>query len=390
MLEKNGMTASNSELAITGLGMVSSLGADVSVACSAAYAGITRTANTDFAVKDASAFDMVQVTGHPVGALTLGFAELGLWVRLGALALRNLLQRHSFAEADLSKTAILINLPSDYYLQCARQRQVQRASRDGQAPPPEGVPYSALVPWYRAEYVRKLLGALELRTAPALQEVIFEDQTGILTTLQRARQLLASGRVNRCLVGGVDSLLEPRWLEACNELRILKTAIHPVGFMPGEGAAFLLLEQAALAHREGRPVLALVGGESAQQGAAHRFSAPPPDGRPLREALRASLRQAGQPCTALYCDLNGDSVRSQDWGMALVHLRPEYSPTRIIVPAESFGETRAAYGYMAACQAIQALARGHQPSDTLLVGAAADNGRRGSFTLTRQPSRRFV
>lgn len=212
------MSASSSMVAITGLGMASSLGADVSVACAAARAGLTRTANTDFVVADREAFAMVPVTGHPVGSLTLGFAELGLWVRLGALALRNLLQRHPLEKAELAKTAILINLPSDYYLRCARQLQVQRAQRAGQAPPPqEPVPYEALVPWYRAQYIPKLLASLDIDTLPAFHELVFEDQTGIVTTLRKAMQLLESGRVTRCLLGALTRCLSPDgWRPATN------------------------------------------------------------------------------------------------------------------------------------------------------------------------------
>lgn len=73
--------------------------------------------------------------------------------------------------------------------------------------------------------------------------------------------------------------------------------------------------------------------------------------------------------------------------MALVHLQPEVSPTSLVIPAESFGETRAAYGYVASCMALHSFGRGQQPSGSLLVWAAADNGGRGSFILTRQPSR---
>jgi 3-oxoacyl-[acyl-carrier-protein] synthase-1 len=249
------------------------------------------------------------------------------------------------------------------------------------------MPYEALVPWYRAQYIPKLLATLDIKTPLAFHEVVFEDQTGIITTLRKAMQLLESGQVTRCLVGGVDSLLEPRWLDACNDLRILKTATHPVGFMPGEAAAFLLLEQEGRARREGRAALGIVEGVNYHQGTAHRFSAPPPDGRPLSEVIRASLRQVRHPCSTFYCDLNGDAVRSHDWGMAMMHLQPEHSRTSLVVPAESFGETRAAYGYMASCMALHTFAREPAPTDPILVWAASDSGARGSFILTRQPSR---
>ncbi len=378
MLEKKAMSTARGTLAITGAGLVSSLGADVELVCAAARAGITQTTDGEFAARDVQAEAMVPVTVHTVGALTQGFAELGRWVRLGSLALRDLLRR--VPAGGMERTAVLINLPSDYLLRAAHQRQGHPVS--GQP-----VPYEAVQPWYRAEYVRRLLRAAGISTSPAVQEVFFEDQAGIVTLLRTATELLRTGRVTRCLVGGVDSLLEPRWLEACNTLRILKTATHPVGLMPGEGAAFLLLEETERARREEHRVLATVEGLNLQHDGAHRFASPPPDGRVLSEVIRASLRQAPEPCLGLYGDLNGDGVRSQDWGMALVKLRQEYTPASLTLPALYFGETRAAHGFIAASMATQAFARGYHASESLLVWAASDNGAKGSFTLTRHTAR---
>lgn len=378
------MTLARGTLAITGVGMVSSLGADVEVACAAARAGLTQTSEGDYIVKDVAAEAMVPVTVHPVGRLTLGFEELGRWVRLGSLAMRNLLRRSAWVGAGLERSAVLVNLPGDFLLRSAHDALTRQAAARKQPPPtPAPVPYAALQPYYRAECVPKLLRAAGVEALPALQEVFFEDETGIVTLLRRAAELLRSGKVSRCLVGGVDSLLEPRWMEAGNVLRILKTATRPVGFMPGEGAAFLCVEDVERARREERPILATVEGLALQQDAANRFASPPPDGRALSEVIRASLQQAPERCAGLYCDLNGDAVRAQEWGLTQVRLGRESVPPSSVVPAESFGETRAAYGFIAASMATQAFARGYHPSDTLLIWAASDSGARGSFTLTR-------
>jgi hypothetical protein len=371
------MSSTSGTLAITGAGLVCSLGARVEVACAAARAGLTQTTEGDFTVRDIEAEQMVPVTVHAVGALTLGFAELGRWVRLGSLALRDLLR--DTPARGLERTAVLVNLPSDYLPRSAQQLEAR--------PESPGVSYEALQPWYRAEYIPRLLRAAGLESRPAVQEVTFGDQAGAVTLLRTAAELLRTGRVTRCIVGGVDSLLEPRWLEASNTLRILKTATRPVGFMPGEGAAFLILEDSRRARHEERHILSTVDGLVLQQDRAHRFATPPPDGRVLSEVIRASLQQAPGPCAGYYGDLNGDTVRSQDWGMALVRLRPDHAPESLMLPALSFGETRAAYGFIAAAMGTQAFARGYAASDTLLVWAASDNGAKGSFTLTRHPPR---
>ncbi|QSQ21990.1 hypothetical protein JY651_43755 [Pyxidicoccus parkwayensis] len=381
------MVQARGTLAITAAGMVSSLGADVEVACAAARAGLTQTSEGEYTVKDVEAEAMVPVTVHPVGRLTLGFAEVGRWVRLGSLALRNLLKRSAWAGSGWERTAVLINLPGDFLPRSAFQALTRQAAAKKEPPPePEPVSYAGLQPYYRAELVPKLLRAAGVAASPAVHEVFFEDETGIVTVLRRAAELLRSGKVSRCLVAGVDSLLEPRWMEAAHVLRVMKSATRPAGFMPGEGAAFLCVEETERVRREERPILATVEGLVLQQDASNRFASPPPDGRVLSEVIRASLQQAPGRCMGFYGDLNGDAVRAQEWGVAQLRLGRESVPDSVIVPAESFGETRAAYGFIAASMATQAFARGYHPSETLLVWAATYSGARGSFTLTRHPS----
>src|SRR5438309_1974195 len=104
-----------SPLTITGMGVASALGGAVT-ACAAARAGMSRPRTLAFEVHDKEAAGLVPVVGYTMGDATLGFAEVGLATRMAALALSDLLSRTPIEPAELRDMAVLINLPSGYYL----------------------------------------------------------------------------------------------------------------------------------------------------------------------------------------------------------------------------------------------------------------------------------
>src|SRR5262249_41657283 len=72
-------------------------------------------------------------------------------------------------------------------------------------------------------------------------ETISCGHAAALVALQAAIEKIASGRAEWCLVGGVDSYLDPEILERLDETAQLHSPSHPWGFIPGEGAGFCVL-----------------------------------------------------------------------------------------------------------------------------------------------------
>lgn len=179
----------------------------------------------------------------------------------------------------------------------------------------------------------------------------------------------------------MDSFVEPQVAWALNSLRLLKTPSNPVGILPGEAAAFVVLEPLSAATRRGARIEALLEAPTLRTEPFHRRSGSPPLGRALARCILDTLElleDRGAHTGLVIGALNGDAYRAQDWGHALVQLRslhglPEW------YPAASFGELGAASGPVGLCMAIRGFARGYCKTDNVLVWTLGDDGSRGSF-----------
>ena len=88
---------------------------------------------------------------------------------------------------------------------------------------------------------REIVTMLQLPFDPAISSIVNTGHDGGLAALDYAARLIRAGSVQLCLVGGVDSYQNIdtlHWLEAQERLKLDE---QPNGFIPGEGAAFVLL-----------------------------------------------------------------------------------------------------------------------------------------------------
>jgi 3-oxoacyl-[acyl-carrier-protein] synthase-1 len=174
-------------------------------------------------------------------------------------------------------------------------------------------------------------------------------------------------------------MVDARWLRVCEELGILKTPVRPVGLTPGEGGGFLLLEKYPVRNRE-RPTFAILQACESGSDAGHRFAERPVDGHALADVVRRCLPSVPHDAGVI-SDLNGDTVRANDFGAALVQLRQGFQPATMVIPAISFGDTRAASAFLGVCVAIRAFARGYAPTDSFVVCASGDDGGRAALLV---------
>ncbi|NVI97402.1 hypothetical protein HV824_04615 [Myxococcus sp. AM009] len=112
-----GRTLMPTSLSVTSLGMLSSVGYDVTTACAAIRAGISCARPLSyFRVLDEEAQDTVPLMGHPLEGMASGFVLLGFWVRVARACLDDLLAYGDLPEMDdtsfWGRTGLVVALPT--------------------------------------------------------------------------------------------------------------------------------------------------------------------------------------------------------------------------------------------------------------------------------------
>jgi 3-oxoacyl-[acyl-carrier-protein] synthase II len=131
---------------------------------------------------------------------------------------------------------------------------------------------------------------------------------------------IREGTVDAALAGGAEAPLAPLTFGAFAMIRVLSQrneeparASRPFdrerdGFVMGEGAAVLALEERGAAMRRGARIVAEIVGFGASNDAYH-MTAPRPDGRDAARAVRAALADAGiAPERIGYVNAHGSST----------------------------------------------------------------------------------
>ena len=241
------------------------------------------------------------------------------------------------------------------------------------------------------QVVRWIDGALRLPADRTRSFMVSSGQDGALACLEPAARMLAVEEPAAVLVGGVDSwiAIEPlHWLE---QQRRLKRADVPNGFIPGEGAAFVLLVNDALAQR--------AGVDSGVVVLAHAREAEPNpwyEQRPcLAEGLTKAMRSVfARPTDRVrtditMSDLNGEPWRVDEWAFAYLRTQQFHSePLNLWHPADLWGDTGAAAGALLIALAAYELRR-DRSLERALVWSASDVTPRRSAALLAINQRRM-
>ncbi len=235
-------------------------------------------------------------------------------------------------------------------------------------------------PWIKgfALHLAKLAGmtldAPNSRVVPA-------GRAAALTALELALQALELDPGRPVVVGGVDTCLDLRLLASLEaEGRILGSGVMD-GFIPGEGAAFVVLAAAAPSDRSAISVEAVASASDP----GHRGGPEPARGEGLAQALellRGRLRRAVQPVETTVAGLNGESFDAKAWGVARLRHADFFAPRMALEhPADCFGDAGAATGAILLALASRALAVRDRPGPAL-VWAASDGESRACALLS--------
>lgn len=134
------------------------------------------------------------------------------------------------------------------------------------------------------------------------------------------------------------------------------------GLMLGEGAAFLVMENEAYAHRRDAAVLGYVTGYGSTTDTGH-LTQPAQDGAPLEQAIRMALAEAGcAPSEIGYINAHGTGTALNDGAEAAVLARVfGGGPAKISSTKAAIGHTLGAAGAIEAAFCLMALHTGRPP-----------------------------
>lgn len=137
-------------------------------------------------------------------------------------------------------------------------------------------------------------------------------------------RLIQQGHADAMICGGAEAAITPLLVAGFGAMRALstrndspETACRPWdrdrdGFVMGEGAGVLVLEEMESAKQRGANILAEMTGYAATSDAYH-FTSPPSDGNGALRSMRAALRDASIcPCDVQYLNAHATSTELGD------------------------------------------------------------------------------
>ncbi len=227
--------------------------------------------------------------------------------------------------------------------------------------------------------IRQRLG--ESVTVRSIQ-IEMVGNAGGLMLVQQAMQLLHQGGSEFCLLGGTDSYLEPETLEWLDARNLLHSKTNSLGFIPGEGAGFVLLCLERTAKRLNLKVLGRIVSASSD----HEPTANKTNSICVGEGLTRAVKRAlnGLPSQTIkvaytICDLNGEPSRGTEWGYTMVRLADRFvDGTNFVTPTDCWGDVGAASGPLYAVLSVIAASRGYSPGPHTLIWTCSEGGQRSA------------
>lgn len=200
--------------------------------------------------------------------------------------------------------------------------------------------------------------------------------------LMRARQLIYEEQVPHVIVAGVDSLLVSPTLTEFDTRNRLLTSANSNGFLPGEGAAAILVGRPSTGG--GKQTLCLGFGTGKETASIESEIPLRADG--LVQSIGGALADAG--CAMGELDFRISDVSGEQYGLkeaalaATRLLRDRKEEFDILHPADCIGEVGAAAATASLCVLADANRKGYAKGDHALYHGGNDDGRRVSAIIT--------
>ena len=199
-----------------------------------------------------------------------------------------------------------------------------------------------------------------------------------LYALEKALEAIVSGTHQYAIVGGIDTYVDLYLLGKLDmEGRILGTNVMD-GFIPGEGAAFLVITNMDTVKSDGLKPLALLTTVSKDHEDGHLYSDKPYRGDGLANAFEQFFQTSGinEPVKDVLTSVNGENHWAKEWGVVYTRNQAGFAPDHgFHHPADCIGDTGAASGIILINLAAVGIKNKYFSSPTL-VTCSSDYGER--------------
>ena len=224
---------------------------------------------------------------------------------------------------------------------------------------------------------------LQLQFHPK-SRVIAHGHVSIAVAMKHACELIQELNVPQVLIAATDSLLVGQTLAYFENKERLLTSQNSNGFIPGEGAAALVVEPATAS--QGNHLICYGLGFGVEQ--AHIDSEEPLRADGLTAAIRESLGDVGCEMGDLdfrITDISGDQYYFKEASLAL--LRTLHKPKKefdIWHPADCIGEVGAVMGLVMIAVLKAACEKTYSKGHCILAHLGNEDGKRSSMIFTWQ------
>ena len=216
-------------------------------------------------------------------------------------------------------------------------------------------------------------------------ETIATGHSAGLMALEAARRRISEGSATFCLIGGVDSYMEPETLEWLDNRDKLQAAANDWGFIPGEAAGFCLLCSQDAAERYGLAVLVRV----VAAATAHEKNLIDTEtvciGEGLSEAVGKVLEALPSPEVRIddtICGMSGDPYHGDEFAFTIARMSERFVDAgEFQTPAECWGDVGAASGPLFVTLAAAAGRKNYAKGPRTLLWTSSDGGERTAAIL---------
>ncbi len=342
---------------IRGIGMVSAVGVSASQSCASIRAGISRTLSMPeiyYCIPHDPIFeDGTELIAAPLSFLNSvreAYPEPAEWLSLIAeKAFLDLLGSSAYHDESDNETGLFIALPPKLI---------------------ENDPYA------KDEFIYHFHNRIQKDLFP-VEDYSFKGHTGVFEMIEAASKAMNEGKISSALIGGVESSLFPDWLYDLDREYRIKSRRNLDGYIPGEAAAFIWIEKKSRMP-ESMPLTFTIDSQSWDEG----IKSPLMPGSFLKNAVSALLNDHDTP--VIFCDLNGESKRMEEWGFVRTSLGERLgNPVHLEHPADVLGDVGAATGAALIIAAMYHLQVVNPDRHTALIWTASDQGERRGVTLKK-------